>query len=107
MILGHVADGIPHKDAVVKLFKSQTSKDELLKRSVFPVLIAYDSDAVKCHSSITAAYKDELEAEAKSIQDYFALQSSGVNVRFALILVPMNTKLAVIESFDKKLEAFT
>ena len=41
MIFGHVGEDVPHREAVLKLFKSQTSGDDLLKMSVFPILIAY------------------------------------------------------------------
>ncbi|MCJ8510203.1 DUF1837 domain-containing protein [Rhizobium lemnae] len=106
MILGHVAEGVPNRESVKKAFKPQTSKDELLKRAVFPILIAYNSDTVASHTVLSAKYAAELKAEAEKLRDYFADQATGVTARFVLMFVPMNDKKAVIESFDKKLEAF-
>jgi hypothetical protein len=106
MILGHVAEGIPNREAVKKAFKPQTSKDELLKRAVFPILLAYNSAAVTAHSALSTKYVQELKVEAEKLRDHFAEKAAGLTVRFMLIFVPMNTKQAVIESFDKKLEAF-
>ena len=106
MIFGHIADGIPHKKSVTKLFKQQTSKDQLMERAVFPVLIAYNSDAVAAHGSVTTAYEAALKAEAETLRTFFAEEASGLVVRFKLIFVPMNDKRALVASFDKKLEAF-
>jgi Cap4 SAVED domain len=106
MILGHVAEGIPNREAVKRAFKPQTSKDELLNRAVFPILIAYNSDTVTSHTVLSAQYVEELKAEAEKLRDYFAEKAAGLTVRFVLMFVPMNNKKAVIESFDKKLEAF-
>lgn len=106
MIYGHVAHNVPHKEAVRKAFKPQTSKDELLARSVFPILIAYDSDVVCANSSLTAKYLAELKAEASALRGYFAEKADGLKLRFVLIFVPMNNKAAIINSFDQKLGAF-
>lgn len=106
MILGHIAEGIPNREAVKKAFKPQTSKDELLKRSVFPILIAYNSETVASHKSLSEQYSAELKQESENLRAHFALKSSDLMVRFVLILVPMNDKKAVIERFDKKIGAF-
>lgn len=105
MILGHVAEGVPNREAVKKAFKPQTSKDELLKRAVFPILIAYNSDTVASHKVLSAKYTAELKAEAEKLRGYFADKAAGLTARFVLMFVPMNDKKAVIDSFDKKLEA--
>lgn len=106
MIFGHIGRDIPHRDAVAKLFKSQTSGDELLKQAVFPILIAYDSAAAASHQRVCDEYKCSLESELSGLRDYFHGRVEGLTVRFRLIFVPLNDKAAVVRSFDAKLGAF-
>jgi hypothetical protein len=56
MIFGHVGKDIPHRAEVIKLFKSQTSGDELLKMAVFPILITYESISVASFTEVSAEY---------------------------------------------------
>jgi hypothetical protein len=56
MVFGHVGQGIPHRDEILKLFKSQTSGDKLLGMSVFPILMTYESQAVASFNELSAAY---------------------------------------------------
>lgn len=106
MIFGHIPPDIPHHSAVVKLFKSQTSGDELLKRSVFPVLIAYESTSVSSHTVVADPYVQSLREEVEKLRQYFGERAKEIKLRFELIFVPLGSKKAVVESFDKKLEAF-
>lgn len=106
MIYGHVAPDIPHRDDVVRLFKSQTSGDELLKRAVFPVLIAYESDAVANHNIVADPYVTSLKAEIEALRASFEGKVTGVPLRFELLFVPLGKKHDLVSSFDKLLEPF-
>ena len=106
MVIGHVGEDIPHRDQVIKLFKSQTSSDKLVEKSVFPVMIAYESKAVAGFDALSQEYIDALAGELKYLKEYFSEKSVEVKLRFRLIFVPMNKKKDVIESFDKKLVPF-
>jgi hypothetical protein len=46
MVYGHIGKDIPQREEIVKIFKPLTSSDELISKSVFPILIAYDSQTV-------------------------------------------------------------
>jgi hypothetical protein len=106
MIFGHVAPDIPHRDEVLKLFKSQTSGDELLKRAVFPVLITYESASVAGHNIVADPYVQSLRKEVEALRTYFGGKAAGITLRFELLFVPLGKKKDVVDSFDQLLEAF-
>ena len=106
MIFGHVGPDIPHRDAVLKLFKSQTSGDELLAMSVFPILVTYESQSIASFTEISAAYVQNLTTEVGALRAYFGEKAAGLKLRFQLIFVPLGKKKDVVDSFDKLLEAF-
>ncbi|MCE4073610.1 MULTISPECIES: DUF1837 domain-containing protein [Pseudomonas] len=106
MVIGHIGNNIPRREQVTRLFKRQTSSDELLKMSVFPVLIAYESNSVASFSELTEQYVKELESESESLREYFFEQSKGIPLRFQLIFIPIKSKSDVISNFDKRLESF-
>lgn len=106
MVIGHVSKDIPRREQVLKLFAAQTSSDVLITKSVFPVLIAYESKAVSDYKVLCDEYTNTLSEELKVLKDYFSDKAADVKLRFGLIFVPMNKKTDVIESFDKKLVPF-
>lgn len=106
MVFGHVGKDIPHRDQVIKLFKSQTSGDELLSMAVFPILITYESVSVASFKDASDAYVQSLIAEVAKLRAYFGERATGLKLRFQLIFVPLGSKKDLIESFDKKLGAF-
>lgn len=106
MVFGHVGKDIPCRADVIKLFKSQTSGDELLKIAVFPILVTYESGAVSSFTEVSADYVKSLTAEVAKLRSYFGSRAAGLTLRFQLIFVPLGSKKDVVESFDKKLEAF-
>lgn len=106
MVLGHVDADLPNRSEVISLLKQTTSSDILLKRSVFPVLIAYESGMVNKHSTICDEYIHDLTEESKSLRFYFAENAKGIPLRIQLIFVPLGIKADVVSRFDAKLEAF-
>lgn len=106
MVFGHVAPDIPHRENVLSLFRSQTSGDKLLEMAVFPILIAYESGAVAANTSVCATYVAQLQQEVEALRSYFADRAKDLKLRFHIILVPMESKKAVVDSFDRLLEPF-
>jgi hypothetical protein len=106
MIFGHVANDIPYRNDVLKLFKSQTSGDELLKHAVFPVLIAYESGAVAANDIVADPYVDALKKEVEELREYFGGKAIGIPMRFELLFIPLGKKTNLVTAFDKRLEAF-
>lgn len=106
MILGHIPKTLPMYEKVLPLFRSQTSSDRLLAMSVFPILIAYESDTVGDHTELCDPYVEQLHREVADLKTYFTRRIDGMRLRFRLIFVPMGSKQAVIDRFDRKLEVF-
>jgi hypothetical protein len=106
MIFGHVGKDIPHRDEVLKLFKSQTSGDKLLAMSVFPILVTYESSSVASFTEVSDAYVQSLTSEVAALRTYFGEKASNLKLRFQLIFVPLGKKKDVVDHFDKRLEAF-
>ncbi|MBZ4372436.1 DUF1837 domain-containing protein [Corallococcus sp. AS-1-6] len=106
MVFGHVGQGIPHREAVLQLFKSQTSGDKLLKLAVFPVLVAYESVSVASFAEVSAEYVNRLAEEVAGLRAYFAEKTQGLTLRFQLVFVPLGKKKDVVDSFDRKLVPF-
>ncbi|MEX3314818.1 DUF1837 domain-containing protein [Sulfitobacter sp. PS-8MA] len=106
MLYGHIPEGIPQADGLQKLLHQNTTSDKLLKQSVFPVLIAYESTAISKHSDLTDEFQKEIEGEISALHQLVADSKSDIKVRLQLIFVPMHLKADLVEFFDKKLEAF-
>jgi len=106
MVIGHIAPGIPNREAVIQLFKSHTSADKLLELAVFPVLIAYDSASAASFKSVIPEYVEALSEEVKDLRLYFAEKAKSLPLKFQLIFVPLNNKLSLVKKFDDLLEPF-
>jgi hypothetical protein len=106
MIFGHVGKDIPHSAEVIKLFKSQTSGDDLLKMARFPILVTYESGSVASFNQVSTRYIESLTAEVVHLRTYFGSRAAELKLRFQLIFVPLGSKKNLVESFDKKLDAF-
>lgn len=107
MIFGHVGKDIPHREAVLSLFKQQTSGDKLLAMSVFPILVTYESSSVSAFTEVSDAYVNNICAEVGKLRSYFEKRVDGLKLRFQLIFVPLGKKNDLVNSFDKRLGAFT
>ena len=106
MVFGHVGKDIPHRDEVLKLFKSQTSGDKLLANSVFPILITYESVTVATFKELSDTYVQALKDEVSKLRGTFGKRAADLTLRFQLIFVPLGKKSELVEQFDKRLEAF-
>jgi hypothetical protein len=106
MVFGHVAADIPHRDEVLRLFKSQTSADRLIESSVFPILVTYESASVASFDNVSKDYVESLKTEVAALRAYFGEKAKELKLRFQLIFVPLGKKEDVVKSFDKLLEPY-
>lgn len=106
MLVGHVAQDVPRRDDLIKLFRSSTSSDDLIKKAVFPILIAYDSQSLISHDSLCDELIDLLNKEVSELRNLFGEEFEDQDLRFQLILIPMSNKKDLVEFFDKKIEVF-
>tara|TARA_R110002072_G_scaffold15856_25_gene62809 strand:- start:6858 stop:7181 length:324 start_codon:yes stop_codon:yes gene_type:complete len=106
MLVGHIAENIPRRDELIRLFRSSTSSDELLRKAVFPILIAYNSSVAASFDEVSAELVGHLNDEVEELRQKFGSSLAGINLRFQLIFLPMNDKARLVDSFDRRLEAF-
>jgi Domain of unknown function (DUF1837). len=76
--------------------------DEIFARTCIPVLLTYDSDVLPKHVKNTDEYRKEIEEEFIKNWRTFSKHSLP-DVRIHLILIPLNTKAALIEELDRRL----
>jgi hypothetical protein len=94
----------PHAADLRALMHENTSLDIVFDRIVVPVLVAYDSPATASHDRIGDGYKADLEAEALRALDKFGRGlDRGIPVTVKLFLLPMATKVTLLEALDKEL----
>ncbi|MFY9839165.1 MAG: DUF1837 domain-containing protein, partial [Xanthobacteraceae bacterium] len=106
MITAHVDDKAPFFSDIKKILRQKTSADVLLKKAVFPVLIAYNSRACASHTDLTKEYVQELTRETKRLHDLFAKRAESLKLQFRLIFAPLSTKKTVVDNFDSLLRPY-
>jgi hypothetical protein len=108
LILGpQISKGVEHHKEIRELLSIQTSLDKLFQTAVFPVCIAGDSAAAASHKTSSLAYQKMVAKETGALEK--RLIASGLNqkIRLVLIYVPLGSKDALAERFDKRLKGLT
>jgi hypothetical protein len=108
LIMGpQISKEIEHHAEIRELFASETSLDDLISAAVFPICIACESAAAAKHSKIDDAYLRELQPELTDLAD--KLEKSGLRqkIRILLIYVPLGSKAALADAFDRKLKGLS
>jgi hypothetical protein len=105
LLLGpQIPKSTPRYDEISAIFKKQTSLDALLNSAVFAVGILCNSKSAK-----EAKKKDNIyiEAAKKELADLSAkLSSTGLSSKLKLVLIyiPLASKQALVDAFDKRLK---
>ncbi len=89
-----------------KLISSKRSLDEIFKRVCIPVLLTYESDAVKKHRVVSADYVAAFEKEIQEHYSVFCEKAKSIKVCFHLFLLPIEDKDSLITILDEKLKTF-
>lgn len=105
LLLGpQISKNIPHYEQIRTLLSQNTSLDKLFETAVFPICVAADSEAVAKHKShddqyVAAALQELMRLTAR-------LKASGLpeKIRVVLIYMPLGSKDALAEAFDKRLK---
>jgi hypothetical protein len=108
-----VADKIdatwPHAKQLRELLRQELSLDQVFDRVVVPILLTYESPAVARHSQFSTLYRAEIETELRKGWASFCRRlGKGPKPReisIRLILVPMQEKRRLVDSFDERLKA--
>lgn len=93
-------------DSLSRLLGGNASLDEVFDVMCIPVLITYDSDALKCYKKVTEQYREELKKEVSSLWDRFEKELSALTlpVKVHLILMPLNTKEILLDVLNRNLK---
>ncbi len=108
LIMGpQISKDIEHHAEIRALFASETSIDDLISAAVFPICIACESPAAAKHQKLNEAYVEALRPELKALAD--KLEQSGLRqkIRILLIYVPLGSKAALADAFDRKLKGLS
>lgn len=91
-------------DELARLLDERTSLDKVFGVLHVPVLLTYDSAAIRDHTAIDSKFEAAIAAEIRKHHETFCQRFMGT-VRVHLILVPLGTKQALLDAFDLKLKA--
>lgn len=97
----------PHAERLIDLLHANRSLDQIIENLVVPVMLTYDSAAVQTHDRLDEQYITALNAEARSAWRKFERTLDiPFPVTLHLILVPLESKAAIISLLHKKLKAW-
>jgi Cap4 SAVED domain len=106
LVGNRIDDEWPHAEALRRLIDEREPLDRVFKRIRVPVLLTYDSKAVRDHNSEDGGYPDAFEAEVRELQARFASRDLPIAVLIHLILVPLFSKADFVKRLDEKLKAW-
>lgn len=93
-----------HAPTLSRLLDPNTSLDDVFTRCVFPILLTYDSDTVASHRRHSDDYAQAIRQEFLAHHDRF--RGSGLpSLRIYLLLLPLDTKQALVDQLHQRLEA--
>ena len=93
-----------HRDALLALLENNASMDDVFTRICIPVLLTYDSATVAAHSRTDDAYEAAITSEFEQHYHRFIGVDLPAELKIILILLPMNTKVKLLDQFDAKLK---
>jgi hypothetical protein len=108
LITDKIDDSWPYARQVRHLIHENVSLDHVFRRVTIPVLLAYDSPAVRGHSGECAEFIAAFEKEMLDGWKRFASQATNITVpvRVRLFLAPLGSKHALADEIDRMLPAW-
>jgi hypothetical protein len=107
LVCDKLDDEFPLGEQIRDMLRSERTLDDIFESVRIPVLLAYDSNTVKNHEEVCAAYKTELEAEAVKVRDDLVAKLGNTppprEVSLELIVLPVEDKGILIGLLDQKL----
>lgn len=88
-----------------ELINQNTSLDRIFKAVCIPVLLTYDSDAIKNYDIVCDDYTKAFEEEVLRYHSLFASKKLPGNVIIRLFLMPLKEKKALVQQMDGVLKA--
>ena len=108
LITNKLEKNAAHYEILSKLLDPNTSLDEVFDKVCIPILLTYDSNALKSNAKGTPSYIKAIEGETKKIRERFfsKLPASPLPVKIHLFVIPLNTKSEFISHLDSSLKGF-
>ena len=96
----------PHYEKLSRLLDQNTSLDEVFDAACIPILITYESDAVRGSIKSDDTYKNNLIAEITILQKKFCekVPAGSLPIRLHLFIIPLHTKTTLIKVLDELLK---
>lgn len=94
----------PRYEEILKIFKKQTSLDELISKAVFVVGILCDSDAAKAAKNCDDCYIEGAKGELSALAEKLRACGLADKLKLVLIYVPLASKADLVEAFDQRLK---
>jgi Cap4 SAVED domain len=96
-----------HAREVQQLIHENAPIQDVFTRVTVPVLLAYDSPAVRSHTQVTAQFISDFESEMREGLRRFATNCDGsLPVKVRLFLAPLASKRQVVAELERRLPAW-
>lgn len=105
-ICNKLDDGHPSSKKVAELLNQNTSLDKIFPCIVFPVLITYESTAIKNNKQLCDKLTDEIKRETEIYYKYFKEKLPSLKSIVHLITIPLEQKDKLISAFDREIRRF-
>lgn len=102
-IRNKIAHDWPHTERLMRLTSEQTSLDDVFDALAIPVLLTYDSKAVRDHDQICVDYVAAFRREVLACHAKFAEKNPLPDLRVHLFLIPLEDKKRLQEALDRRL----
>ena len=107
-ITNKIDEKSPFAESLSKLIDKNKSLDEIFARTCIPLLVTYDSDAVKGHTKISAEFGDKFRDEVlvgyqKLIEK---LPNLPKELRVQVLMFPLKDKAKLVATMDEVLKAW-
>lgn len=106
LIKGKIDNSWPHAAELKKLLDPNVSLDDVFDRVVIPVLLTYESDAVKSFDVCSNEYQNVFETEIMSNYEKFSSKKIPKEVVINLFLMPLKNKKELANKLDGKLKTW-
>ena len=103
LIANKIPDDLPNREAVTRAFSDRERLETLITHGVFPILVAYDSNAVRDYGS-EDAYLVSLEKELLPIKKFAEGAELPHPITVHLFAVPLGDKEDFQKTFDARLK---
>lgn len=105
LLLGpQISKSTPHHDRIADVFRTQTSLDVFLSRSVFVIGILANSPGTKKATERCDAYVADAVSELGDLLQKLAAGKLPAPLKIVLVYVPLASKEELVTEFDKRLK---